>query len=110
MSRIVFGGRMREQWGAFWMDQSIGIGPCIYGSGTAEDSIGFDQIEIIQSSVTLLLELGFRFGVALSPKVDIGLGFSLEANGAPDSGEDLPNVTLKGQGNFTLTFLINLNF
>lgn len=111
MIRLVFGARVREQWGEFWMDQNIGIGPAIYSFGTAEGSLGFDSIEIIQSSVAFLFELGLRFGVAVSPRVDLGLGFNLELNGPPDAGRDLgPNAKLKGQSNFALTFLLNLNF
>jgi hypothetical protein len=111
MIRIVFGVRAREQWGAFFMDQNIGIGPVIYSAGTAQDSIGFDQIEIVASTAAFLFEVGLRFGAVVSPKVDLGLGMNLELNGAPDAGQDLgPNAKLRGQANFVLTFLINLNF
>jgi hypothetical protein len=111
VTRIVVGARVRETFGAFWMDQNIGLGPVIYAFGAAEDSIGFDSVELIQSSVNLTLELGFRMGVVVSRKVDLGLGMAWEFNGKPETGEDLPSTfEFKGQSNFVLTFLINLNF
>jgi hypothetical protein len=109
--RLVFGARVRQQWGAFFMDENIGLGPVFYAAGTASDPLGFDDIEIIKGSVSLAFELGLRVGAVVSRKVDLGLGLAWELNGAPETGRDLSSaIDFKAQTNFVLTFLINLNF
>jgi hypothetical protein len=111
VSRLVFGARVREQWGAFFMDENIGLGPVFYAAGTASDPLGFNAIEIIKGSVNLAFELGLRVGAVVSRKVDLGLGLAWELNGAPETGRDLSSaIDFKAQTNFVLTFLINLNF
>jgi hypothetical protein len=110
MFRLIFGARIREQWGAFFMDQNIGLGPVVYGSGTASAFFS-DDIEIIKSSTNLAFEFGLRLGAVVSRRVDLGLGMTFELNGPPETGKDLQGgPDFRGQANFALTFLINLNF
>jgi hypothetical protein len=111
VTRLVFGARVREQWGAFFMDENLGLGPVFYAAGTASDPLGFNDIEIIKGSVNLAFELGLRVGAVVSRKVDLGLGLAWELNGAPERGADISStIDFKAQTNFVLTFLINLNF
>lgn len=113
VTRLVFGVRAREQFGAFWMDQHLGFGPVFYGAGEAENPLDDDDdLEFLDPSVSLTFEVGFRFGMAVSRTVDIGLGMAFELNGAPDKGDDVPDdgFEFKGQGNFVLTIAVNLNF
>ncbi len=111
VTRLIFGARCRQQWGAFFMDENIGLGPVFYANGTASDLLAFNDIEIIQGSVNLAFEIGMRVGAVVSRKVDLGLGLVWEINGKPEAGQDVPTgYEYKAQTNFVLTFLINLNF
>jgi hypothetical protein len=111
VTRLIFGARVRQQWGAFFMDENIGFGPVFYSRGTASDLLAFNDIEIIQGSTKMCFELGMPLGAVVSRKVDLGLGMAWELNGAPERGRDLANTfDYKAQANFVLTFLINLNF
>jgi hypothetical protein len=113
-TRLLFGARVREQWGHFFMDQNIGIGPVFYGVGTGVAGfLGTERdVEVIASSASFAFEIGLRLGVAVSRVVDLGLGFVYELNGAPERGKDVqdPGWEFKAQSNFTISLLINLNF
>ncbi|HZE97317.1 MAG TPA: hypothetical protein VE981_09845 [Planctomycetota bacterium] len=113
-TRLVFGARVREQWGAFVFDQNLGIGPIFYGSGTGTQNflVTDDEVEIIKASANLTFEIGFRVAAAVSRHVDLGLGFVYELNGRPDVGKDItdPTFEFKAQSNLVISFVINLNF
>jgi hypothetical protein len=113
-TRLILGARVREQWGAFFMDQNIGFGVISYGQGTGTINFfnGDNEIELIESSTAFAFEIGLRLGAALSRRIDLGLGFTGEFNGGPQRGKDIADTTFefKGQANFVISLLININF
>jgi hypothetical protein len=112
MTRFIVGGRIRETFGKFFMDQNIGFGFATY-SGT-DATAGGVSVGVIESSVVFAFEIGFRLGIVVSRVVDLGMGLAYNYNGAPDVSSDLlqvdPGLSYRSQSNTVLSFFINLNF
>jgi hypothetical protein len=112
MTRFLVGGRIRETFGHFFMDQNMGFGLATYSSsGATSNGV---KVGVIDSSVEFAFELGARFGFVVSRVVDLGMGISYNYNGAPNISSDLtqvdPSLKLDGQSNAVFFFFINLNF
>jgi len=112
MTRFLVGGRIRETFGIFFMDQNIGLGFATYGASNATAS-GV-TVGVIDPSFVFAFELGVRFGFVVSRVVDLGMGLAWNYNGAPNISSDLsqvdPTLHFLSQSNTLLTFFININF
>ena len=106
--KLVFGGRIRESFKAFFMDQSIGFGFVSYSDvdSTITDDLGSFDAEIISGSTEFAFELAARFGFYLTKAPNaptISMTFAFEHNGAPDAGSDFSDVDTEEQKNFVWT-------
>jgi hypothetical protein len=112
MTRFLVGGRVRETFGHFFMDQNMGFGFATYSASNARAN-GV-SVGVIDSSIVFAFELGARFGFVVSNVVDLGIGLSWNYNGPPDVSSDIaqvdPSLSFRSQSNTILSFFINLNF
>jgi hypothetical protein len=112
MVRFMVGCRVRETFGKFFMDQNIGIGLVSYSPVNA-DALG-TSVGVIDGSTVFAFEIGYRFGIVISPVVDLGMSLSYNYNAAPDPSSDLtaviPDLKYSAQSNFVLGFFVNINF
>lgn len=112
MTRFLVGGRIRESFRSFFMDQSMAFGFATYSQTNAK--VSGVTVGVLDSSIVFAFELAFRLGFVVSRVVDLGMGISYNYNGAPGLSSDLssadPTLKLSGQSNAVFTFFINLNF
>jgi hypothetical protein len=114
MMRSTVGVVLRENLGRrIMLEQYIGIGFALYSGtdatfddGTFSTSVGF-----IESSMSFVFELGFKFAVVVSRRVDLGFSLAFELNGPPDVGSEIDDGSFdyEAQENFVLGFFININ-
>lgn len=111
-TRFMFGGRIRETFGRFFMDQNIGIGFANIGSVDAD--VGGVTVGVIDDSTVFAFEMGLRLGVVVSRVVDLGMSLMYYYNGAPTPSSALtavlPGLKLRAQSDMILGFFININF
>ena len=105
--RFTLGGRIRETFKSFFMDQSIGVGFVTISDvdGEINDAGTVTDVGFIDGGTEFTFELAARFGWQLSPKAAIWLSFGYENNGAPDVASDLDDGTFdyENQKNFVFT-------
>jgi len=88
-ANVVFGGRLRQNFNGFHVDENIGIGAVLYTKQEfAIRNLGVDNLELIKSSDNYLVNFGVRVGAPLSKNVELNLGLGYQINGAPDEGDD----------------------
>ena len=113
--RFTLGGRIRETFGKFFMDQSIGIGFVTYPDvdGDVSDDLGpLGSASFIEGGTEFTVELAARFGFILSPVASLWASFGYENNGAPDVASDVDDGTFdyENQKNFVFTIGASFNF
>lgn len=113
--RLTLGGRIRETFGKFFMDQSIGFGFVTYSDVDAEvsDDLGsLGSFSFIEGGTEFTFELAARFGLVLSPLASIWISFGYENNGAPEVASDVDDGTFdyEKQKNFVFSLGANFNF
>lgn len=105
--RLTIGGRIRETFRTFFMDQSIGFGFMVYPDISAEvDDAGFVfDADFVDGGIEFTFELQARFGFVLSPHASIWISFGYENNGAPGVADDVDDGTFdyENQSNFVFT-------
>jgi len=108
---FLVGGRIRENFNGFHMDQSAGIGASIY-MGQELDVLngGPEDVELIKSSVNYAAQLSARIGAPLGKNVDLNLGIGLRFNGAPEEGKDVTGIKFKAQQNFVIGLSLDFGF
>jgi hypothetical protein len=113
--RFTLGGRIRETFGKFFMDQSLGFGFVTYPDLDAEFSDDFGplgSVSYVDGGTELTFELAARFGLVLAPKASIWISFGYENNGAPDVASDVDDGTFDydNQKNFVFALGGSLDF
>ncbi len=106
--RFTLGGRIRETFGKFFMDQSLGFGFVTYPDVDAEvsDDLGpLGTVSYIEGGTEFTFELAARFGLVLAPQASVWISFGYENNGAPDVASDVDDGTFdyENQKNFVFT-------
>ena len=105
--RLTLGGRIRETFKTFFMDQSVGIGFVSISDVDAEvdDAGAISNVGLIEGGTEFTVELQARFGLALSPRASIWIGFGYENNGAPEVADDVDDGSFhyNNQKNFAFT-------
>jgi hypothetical protein len=110
--RLVFGGRIRESFKSFFMDQSVGIGFALYSQTDVKFSDGVDSVTVtsIESSTAFTLELRARFGFYISDAAMIFMGFAFEQNGAPDEGSEINSLDINYEANKNFVWTLGASF
>ena len=110
MANVVFGGKLRQNFNGFHVEENVGIGAAIYMKQEVDiTDLGIEVLELIKSSVTYLANFGAKIGAPLSKDVELSLGISYQINGAPDEGKDF-NSTFKSQRNIILGLTLDIGF
>lgn len=111
--RFTLGGRIRETFKAFFMEQSIGIGFMTYPDLDAdvEDDLGsLGSASFVEGGTEFTFELAARFGFILSPAASIWVSFGYENNGAPEVGSDLDDGTFDYENQKNFVFGLGATF
>lgn len=112
--RFVVGGRVRESFNKFFMDQSVGVGFAWYRDVDADATLnGFPfTVGSIAGGQEITFELAARFGFQLSPTAAIWISLGYENNGAPDVHDDIDDGTFdyENQKNFVFSFGASFDF
>lgn len=105
--RFTLGGRVRETFSRFFMEQSIGVGFVTFSDVDAEvnDAGTVFDVGFIEGGTEFTVELAARFGFILAPQASVWISFGYENNGAPDVASDLDDGTFdyENQKNFVFT-------
>jgi hypothetical protein len=112
--RVTIGGRVRETFKSFFMDQSIGIGFVTISDVDAEinDAGTTFDASVIDGGTEFTFELQARFGFVISPAASIWISFGYENNGAPDVASDVDDGSFdyENQKNFVFTIGASFDF
>jgi hypothetical protein len=109
-ANVVFGGRLRQNFNGFHVDENVGLGAVIYMKQEfAVRSLGIDNLELIKSSVNYLVNFGVRVGAPLSKNTELNLGLAYQVNGAPDEGKDFTGK-FKSMGNVIVGLSLDFGF
>ena len=107
MAAVEFGGMLRQNFNGFHVDEHVGVGALIYMKQELDvRNGGAEGLELIESSVTYLFDIGVRIGAPIGKNTEMSLGVSYQLNGAPSEGEDFSGLNFKPMKNF----VIGLNF
>lgn len=111
MGGLIVGGRIRENFNGFHMDQSVGVGASIYMKQELDVMGGAEGLEFIKSSVNYAAQISARVGAPLGKNIDLNLGVGLRFNGAPDEGKDFSGaLKFKPQQNLVLALSLDFGF
>jgi hypothetical protein len=111
MADLEFGGRLRQNFKGFHVDESVGVGGLFYMKQEfADRTQDLDKLELIKSSATYMFDVGVRLGAPVGKDVELSLGAFYRVNGAPSHGKDVPGVTFKIQENFVFSLSLDIGF
>ncbi|MBV8878737.1 MAG: hypothetical protein JO332_02120 [Planctomycetaceae bacterium] len=108
---LEFGGRLRQNFNGFHLDESVGVGPLMYMKQEFDvRNGGPENLELIKSSVSYLLDVNVRVGAPIGKNIELGLGVGLDLKGAPGEGDDVSGLNFRPMLNivFGLTLDIGL--
>jgi hypothetical protein len=108
---LEFGGRLRQNFNGFHIDENVGVGAVAYMKEELDVRNGGPQkLEFIKSSENYLYDLGIRVGAPVGKDVELGLGLAFQVNGAPAHGKDFPGLHFKPQENLVLGLTLDIGF
>ena len=108
---IEFGGRLRQNFSGFHIDENVGIGAVAYMKEELDVRNGGPQkLEFIKSSESYLYDFGARVGAPLGKDVELCLGFTFQVNGSPSHGKDFPGLHFRPQQNLVLGLSLDIGF
>jgi len=111
MADLEVGGRLRENFRGFHVDESLGVGGLFYmKQDVADRTLGIDKLELIKSSATYMFEVGARLGAPIGKDVELNLGAAYRINGAPSHGKDAPGIKFKIQQNVVFALSLDIGF
>jgi hypothetical protein len=106
---LEIGGRLRENFSGFHIDENVGVGAVMYMKQELDiRNGGVKNLEFIKSTPNYLFDLGVRIGAPIGKDVELGLALSFQQNGAPDHGKDFPSLHFRPEE--LLVFALTLDF
>lgn len=106
---LEFGGKLRQNFSGFHIDEHVGVGAVMYMKQEFDvRNGGAEGLELIESSVSYLFDIGVRVGAPIGKNVELSLGVSYQINGAPGEGENVTGLNFKPMQN--LVFGLTLDF
>jgi hypothetical protein len=111
MAGVTVGGRIRENFNGWHMDQSAGLGAAIYTKQEVDIlGTGPDNLELIKSSVNYTALIEARVGAPLGNDVELNLGVGYRINGAPQEGKDFTGTKFKSMSNLVIGLSLDIGF
>lgn len=111
MVNVEFGGKLRQNFNGFFVDEHVGIGAAVYMKQELDIRNGGPEgLELIESSVNYLFDIGVRIGAPIGRDVELALGVSYHMNGAPSEGEDFSGLKFKAQQNIVFGLTLDFGF
>lgn len=108
---LEFGGRLRQNFNGFHIDENVGVGAVIYMKQELDiRNGGAKNLELIKSSVSYVFDLGVRVGAPIAKDVELGLGIGFQLDGAPSHGKDAPGINFKPMQNLVLGLTLDIGF
>jgi len=108
---LEFGGRVRQNFNGFHVDENVGVGALMYMKQDMDVRNGGPQnLELIKSSVSYLFDLGVRVGAPVAKDVELGLGIAFQLNGAPSHGKDAPGINFRPMQNVIIGLTLDIGF
>src|SRR5579862_4887445 len=108
---LEFGGRLRQNFNGFHIDENVGVGAVMYmKEDVANRSTGIDKLEFIKSSVNYMFDFGIRVGAPVGKNVELNLGLAFQVNGAPDAGKDFSTLNFRPMQNLVLGLSLDIGF
>jgi hypothetical protein len=111
MAGVTLGGRVRENFNGWHMDQSVGLGAAIYTKQEIDVlGTGPSNLELIKSSVNYSAMVEARIGAPLGKDVELNLGIGYRVNGAPQEGKDVTGTKFKSMQNLVIGLSLDFGF
>jgi len=108
---LEFGGRLRQNFNGFHVDENVGVGAVMYMKQDFDvRNGGPSKLELIKSSVSYLVDFGVRVGAPVAKDVELGLGVGFQVNGAPSHGKDAPGIHFRPMQNIVLGLTLDIGF
>jgi hypothetical protein len=110
-ANLEFGGRLRQNFSGFHVDENIGAGGLFYMKQEIDDrSSGEDNLEFIKSSASYMFDVGLRLGAPIGKDVELNIGFAYQVNGAPSRGKDFTGFKFKEMQNYVFSLGLDIGF
>jgi|SRR5581483_913562 len=111
MADLEVGGRLRQNFRGFHVDENVGVGGVFYmKQDFADRTLGIDKLELIKASASYMLDFGARIGAPIGKDVELNLGAAYRINGAPAHGKDVSGIKFKMQENIVFALSLDIGF